>query len=292
MTSPSTVSSTAVRPEARLRARTIQLCEAMPPMNSSPRWPQTAQDTWQSPGMTGGMHAPPKNRPALRATTHASARATTASRPACSGTATMAPRASPGRRCDTPTWFRKETRRLHPRSPPPRTRRRHRLLEAGGSRAAMITRLAQEYRAGCIAGAPAPFLASPLIAKLGHHSFVDRAAGRRDRRAGLLCPSLRESPRCLLAARSAATCKHTWLSLAWRNGHRGRRQARCLVRTNGRRVCGDRRRFRLPDGHAQPRVRTALRPRRSGAAEGVGAGRRPAPVQIGDGGRRGPFSGM
>ena len=30
----------------------------------------------------------------------------------------------------------------------------------------------------------------------------------------------------------------------------------------------------------------------SGAAEGVGEGRRPAPVQIGDGGRRGPFSGL
>ena len=33
-------------------------------------------------------------------------------------------------------------------------------------------------------------------------------------------------------------------------------------------------------------------PMRSGAAEGVGDGRRPAPVQIDHGGRRGPFSGL
>ena len=38
------------------------------------------------------------------------------------------------------------------------------------------------------------------------------------------------------------------------------------------------------DGQAQARVRvtTALWPERSGAGEGVGAGRRPAAVQIGD----------
>ena len=43
---------------------------------------------------------------------------------------------------------------------------------------------------------------------------------------------------------------------------------------------------------ASARMSTALMPRRSGAAEGVGDGRRPAPVQIDDSGRRGPFSGL
>jgi hypothetical protein len=46
------------------------------------------------------------------------------------------------------------------------------------------------------------------------------------------------------------------------------------------------------DGQAQACVRmsTALTPKRSGAAEGVGEGRRPTPVQIDDSGRRWPFS--
>ena len=52
---------------------------------------------------------------------------------------------------------------------------------------------------------------------------------------------LRESSRCLLAAQSAAACKHTSLSLAWRSGHLGPRRS-LLVRTDGRSVCGDRRR--------------------------------------------------
>jgi hypothetical protein len=56
-----------------------------------------------------------------------------------------------------------------------------------------------------------------------------------------------------------------------------------------------RRRSALPftDGQAQARVgmSAALTPKRSGAAEGVGEGRRPAPVQIDDSGRRGPLSG-
>ena len=43
------------------------------------------------------------------------------------------------------------------------------------------------------------------------------------------------------------------------------------------------------DGQAQA---AALTPKRSGAAEGVGDGRCPAPVQIDHGGRRGPFSGL
>ena len=48
----------------------------------------------------------------------------------------------------------------------------------------------------------------------------------------------------------------------------------------------------VTDGQAQARVRmsTALTPKRSGAAEGVGEGRRPTPVQIDDSGRRWPFS--
>ncbi len=50
----------------------------------------------------------------------------------------------------------------------------------------------------------------------------------------------------------------------------------------------------VTDGQAQARVRmsSALTPKRSSAAEGVGDGRRPAPVQIDDSGRRGPFSGL
>ena len=64
--------------------------------------------------------------------------------------------------------------------------------------------------------------------------------------------------------------------------------------TNGRGVCGDRRRPRsqMTKRKARVRVTTALWPGRSGAGEGVGAGRRPAAVQIGDGGRCGPFSGV
>ena len=38
---------------------------------------------------------------------------------------------------------------------------------------------------------------------------------------------LRESPMCLPPARSAATCTHTSLSLAWRSGHLGPRRGRC-----------------------------------------------------------------
>jgi hypothetical protein len=52
---------------------------------------------------------------------------------------------------------------------------------------------------------------------------------------------LRESPRCLPPAPSAATCKHTSLSLGWRSGHLGPRRS-LLVRTDGRSVCGARRR--------------------------------------------------
>jgi hypothetical protein len=67
-----------------------------------------------------------------------------------------------------------------------------------------------------------------------------------------------------------------------------------LVRTNGRSVWGDRRR---PGSQTAKRKRGSvyqrhLRPRRSGTAEGVGAGRRPGPVQIADSGRCGPFSGL
>ena len=39
-------------------------------------------------------------------------------------------------------------------------------------------------------------------------------------------PRLQESLKCLLAARSAAPCNHTWLSLARRSSHRGRRTGR------------------------------------------------------------------
>ena len=44
------------------------------------------------------------------------------------------------------------------------------------------------------------------------------------------CPSLprlRESPKCLLTARSVSTCKRTGLSLAWRSSHQRRRPRRC-----------------------------------------------------------------
>ena len=34
---------------------------------------------------------------------------------------------------------------------------------------------------------------------------------------------------CLLAVRSAATCKRAWLSLAWRSSHRPRHPRRCWM---------------------------------------------------------------
>jgi hypothetical protein len=43
---------------------------------------------------------------------------------------------------------------------------------------------------------------------------------------------------------------------------------------------------------ARDRMSTALTPERSGATEGVRDGCRPAPVQIDDGGRRGPLTGL
>ncbi len=64
--------------------------------------------------------------------------------------------------------------------------------------------------------------------------------------------------------------------------------------TPGRGVCGDRRRPRsqMTERKARVHVTTALWPGRSGAGEGVGAGRRPAAVEIGDGRRCGPFCGL
>jgi hypothetical protein len=64
--------------------------------------------------------------------------------------------------------------------------------------------------------------------------------------------------------------------------------------TNGRGVCGDRRRPRsqMTKRKARVHVTTALWPGRSGAGEGVGAGRRPAAVEIGDGRRCGPSCGL
>jgi len=61
--------------------------------------------------------------------------------------------------------------------------------------------------------------------------------------------------------------------------------------TNGRGVCGDRRRPRsqMTKRKARVHITTALWPGRSSAGEGVGAGRRPAAVEIGDGRRCGPF---
>ena len=108
--------------------------------------------------------------------------------------------------------------------------------------------------------------------------------------SGPALPRLRESPRCLPAARSAATCKHSCLSLAWRSAHRAPRRGRCGRGVAFAATVG----APFTEGQAQARVRisTALTPRRSGAAEGVGDGRRPAPVQIDDSGRRGPFSGL
>jgi hypothetical protein len=104
-------------------------------------------------------------------------------------------------------------------------------------------------------------------------------------------PRLRESSRCLPAARSAATGKHTSLSLPLAQQSPSADARVAAAETNGRGVCGDRRRPRsqMTKPKARVRVTTALRPGRSGAGEGVGAGRRPAAVQIGDGGRCGPF---
>ena len=50
--------------------------------------------------------------------------------------------------------------------------------------------------------------------------------------------------------------------------------------------------FRGGQAPARVRMSTGLTPERSGAAEGVRDGRRPARVQIDDSGRRGPFSGL
>jgi len=56
---------------------------------------------------------------------------------------------------------------------------------------------------------------------------------------GPALPRLRESPRCLLAARPAAICKHIWLSVG---AVTGAYAGSLLGRTNGRGVCDDRRR--------------------------------------------------
>ena len=51
---------------------------------------------------------------------------------------------------------------------------------------------------------------------------------RRDRHTGCPpLPRLRESPKCLLTARSAATCNRTGLSLAWRSSHQRGRPRLC-----------------------------------------------------------------
>jgi hypothetical protein len=50
------------------------------------------------------------------------------------------------------------------------------------------------------------------------------ASDPSDRRA---LPRLRVSPVCLLPPRSAATCKRTWLPLAWPSSHACRRRPRC-----------------------------------------------------------------
>ena len=47
-------------------------------------------------------------------------------------------------------------------------------------------------------------------------SLRRRTSRQPDRRRTSAPPRLRESPMCLLSARSAATCKRTWLSLVWR----------------------------------------------------------------------------
>ena len=58
------------------------------------------------------------------------------------------------------------------------------------------------------AGAPAP------VSRQTRASQCRRPCGRLAGSAeGPALPKLRESPRCLLAARPAATCKHTWLSV-------------------------------------------------------------------------------
>ena len=120
----------------------------------------------------------------------------------------------------------------------------------------------------------------PQFAKLAHRCFVERAAVWRDRRAGLLCRGCgsrrgacwRPDPRRLASTPGWST---------WRSGHRGLRQGRCWCA----RVAVALRRPSAPRSQMAKlkrgvRMSTALAPRRSGAAEGVGAGRRPGSVQI------------
>ena len=121
----------------------------------------------------------------------------------------------------------------------------------------------------------------------GHPGVVN------DRSADLLLPRLRESSRCLPVARSAATgstprCRSPGPAVT------GRRRPGCCYRDEWpwrvRRPSAPR--SQMTKRKARVRVTTALWPGRSGAAEGVGAGRLPAAVQIGDGGRRGPCFGL
>ena len=120
-------------------------------------------------------------------------------------------------------------------------------------------------------------------------SMVRPSGGIAD---GPALPRLRESSRCLLAARSAAACKRTSLSLPWPSSHRALTAGCCRDEWPWRLRRPSAPAFTDDQAKARVRVSTASRPRRSGAVEGVGAGRRPAPVQIGDSGRRGPFCGL
>jgi hypothetical protein len=107
-------------------------------------------------------------------------------------------------------------------------------------------------------------------------------------------PWSREWSMCLPTARSAAACKRTTLSLPLTQQPPGADRRVAATETNGRGMCGDRRRPRSQMTKRKARIHatTALWPGRSGAGEGVGAGRRPAGVEIGDGRRRGPFCGL
>ena len=101
-------------------------------------------------------------------------------------------------------------------------------------------------------------------------------------------PRLRGSSMCLLAPRSGAACKHTSLSLHCPTPS-GPTRALLTLKAMAVALVAI---FGAPVQSEGVRVSTALRPKRLGAPEGVDAGLRPAPVEIGDSRRRGPFSGL
>jgi len=106
------------------------------------------------------------------------------------------------------------------------------------------------------------------------HRRTDSHAQQGDEGVGALfnshVPTSRRQPRWLAIG---------WTSLVlWNAAMRSRRPQQSISRT--------------ADRERAPVCQRRLMPERSGAAEGVGDGRRPAPVQIDHSRRRGPFSGL